>query len=311
MNTRKSIVDSLVGFYWNHGKSWKITLPHTQGADMEALHALGSRFPVLPPDTGPWRIMTNGWVVFFNLEASAHKWKPCLGKSWFTHIHSSILLPYSLSRSHKQPCDFVCAMVVYLGTCPAAQQHPEWKYITVCINMYIYTIYIYIIYIGLYMIYMHEYMCVWCHCIDCQMNCGYQWISMEHRIHRCKAFASAFWCATPVLKLRVNSSPQSSQSDANSHGGFIHSDFNKGKQAQNDAKRYKATTIYCTLISLIIWTRFIRPVSGSTTGPPLFPALEGSIFRTEICVQQQLWGNYVDGCIHCQGQAWDASTEMK
>ena len=69
-------------------------------------------------------------------------------------------------------------------------------------------------------------------------------ISMEHRIHRCIAFASAFWCATPVLKSRVNSSPQSSQSDANSHGGFIHSDFNKGKQAQNDAKRYKATTIY-------------------------------------------------------------------
>ena len=149
MNTRKSIVDSLVGFYWNHGKSWKITLPHTQGADMEALHALGSRFPVLPPDTDPWRIMTNGWVVFFNLEASAHTWKPCLGKSWFTHIHSSILLPYSLSRSHKQPCDFVCAMVVYLGTCPAAQQHPEWKYITVCINIYICYIYriIYDIYI--------------------------------------------------------------------------------------------------------------------------------------------------------------------
>ena len=69
-------------------------------------------------------------------------------------------------------------------------------------------------------------------------------ISMEHRIHRCIAFASAFWCATPVLKSRVNSSPQSSQSDTNSHGGFIHSDFNKGKQAQNDAKWYKATTIY-------------------------------------------------------------------
>lgn len=84
MNTRKSIVDSLVGFYWNHGKSWNITLPHTRGADMEALHALGSRFPVLPPDTDPWRMMTNGWVVFFNLEASAHTWKPCLGKSWFT-----------------------------------------------------------------------------------------------------------------------------------------------------------------------------------------------------------------------------------
>ncbi len=34
-----------------------------------------------------------------------------------------------------------------------------------------------------------------------------------------------------------------------------------------------------------IWTRFIRPVSGSTTGPPLFPALQGSIFRMEICAQ--------------------------
>lgn len=134
-------------------------------------------------------------------------------------------------------------------------------------------------------------------------------ISMEHRIHRCIAFASAFWCATPVLKSRVNSLLQSSQSDTNCHGGFIHSDFNKGnkhKTMQNDTKPLQST-----LISLILWTRFIRPVSGSTTGPPLFPALEGSIFRTEICVQQQLWGNYIDGCIHCQGQAWDASTEMK
>ena len=153
------------------------------------------------------------------------------------HIHSSILLPYSLSRSHKQPCDFVCAMVVYLGTCPAAQQHPEWKYITVCINIYIYICYIYRI---IYDIYIWIYVCM----VSLHRLLHELQISMEHRIHRCIAFASAFWCATPVLESRVNSSPQSSQSDANSHGGFIHSDFNKGKQAQNDAKRYKATTIY-------------------------------------------------------------------
>lgn len=148
-----------------------------------------------------------------------------------SHIHSSILLPYSLSRSHKQPCDFVCAMVVYLGTCPAAQQHPEWKYITVCINIYMSYISDYICYI-----YIWIYVCM----VSLHRLLHELQISMEHRIHRCIAFASAFWCATPVLKSRVNSSPQSS----NSHGGFIHSDFNKGKQAQNDAKWYKATTIY-------------------------------------------------------------------
>lgn len=224
---------------------------------------------------------------------------------WKVMIHSLILLPYSLSGStNSSVCDFVCAMVVHSGTCTACTA-TSWMKIYHC--MYKYTlkhVYIYISdniwYIWKYVCMVLTYIALYWHELQ---------ISMEHRIHRCIAFASAFWCATPVLKSRVNSLPQSSQSDTNCHGGFIHSDFNKGnkhKTMQNDTKPLQST-----LISLILWTRFIRPVSGSTTGPPLFPALEGSIFRTEICVQQQLWGNYIDGCIHCQGQAWDASTEMK
>lgn len=151
MNTRKSIVDSFVGFYWNHGKSWKITLPHTQGADMEALHALGSRFPVLPPDTDPWRIMTNGWVVFFNLEASAHKWKPCLGKS-YSLLNSSAILAVKVPQTALWLCVRHGGLFGNMSSCTAT----SWMKIYHCMYKYIY-----VIYIGLYMLYIYMNICVY------------------------------------------------------------------------------------------------------------------------------------------------------
>ena len=133
-------------------------------------------------------------------------------------------------------------------------------------------------------------------------------ISLEHR---CIALASAFWCATPVLKSRVNSWPQSSQSAANSDGGFVHSDFNRGKQAQNDAERYKAITIYPYHI-------YGQGSSGQSVDQPqahhcFQPYREVSFAWRYVpsIVQQHFWGNYIDGCIHCQGQAWNASTKVK
>lgn len=157
-------------------------------------------------------------------------------------LNSSAILAV---RVHKQLCLWLCVRhggsFGNMYSCTAT----SWMKIYHC--MYKYTlkhVYIYISdniwYIWKYVCMVLTYIALYWHELQ---------ISMEHRIHRCIAFASAFWCATPVLKSRVNSLLQSSQSDTNCHGGFIHSDFNKGnkhKTMQNDTKPLQSTLIYIT-----------------------------------------------------------------